>query len=288
MASSVSLKLLLKVGVVPSLAAWPIRRCKLQLVAERGPRHDRLPEAESAVYRPVDLARVAGLSTQQIRNYEEAGVLPPATRTAVGYRRFTERHRGALIAYRALLRGYGPRAAQAIMQAVHAADVPRALTLVDAEHAALHHNRLSLETAAEALEALARQGTDADAAPPTGLSIGEVAARLGVRTSALRVWEAEGLLAPGRDPHTGYRRFGAADVRDARLIAILRQSRYPLPRVRSVLDGLRHTGGDEALRAALTERRDALNRQATAMLEGSGRLYDYITGGEPDGAGPAR
>jgi DNA-binding transcriptional MerR regulator len=241
------------------------------------------PAEEEAVYRPVDLARVAGVSTQQIRNYEEAGLLPPATRTAAGYRRFTDRHRQALVTYRALQRGYGPRAAQAIMLAVHAGDLPRALTLVDAEHAALHQHRLSLEAAAEALGALARQWPEVDASPRAGLNIGEAAAHLGVRPSALRVWEAEGLLAPGRDRHTGYRRFSAADVRDARLVAILRQSRYPLPRIRSVLDGLRRTGGSEALRAALAERRDALNRQATAMLKGSGRLHDYITGDGPGG-----
>ncbi|MEV0402450.1 MerR family transcriptional regulator [Actinoallomurus sp. NPDC050550] len=227
--------------------------------------------------RPVDLARVAGVSTQQIRNYEEAGILPPAARSPAGYRRFEERHRSALVTYRALLKGYGPRAAQAIMHAVHAEDLPRALTLVDAEHATLHQSRLSLEAASEALEALTRQAPDTEALPRAGLTVGEVAARLGVRSSALRVWEASGLLAPGRDPATGYRRFAATDVRDARLVAVLRQSHYPLPRIRPVLEGLRRTGSREALRAALDERRDALNRQATAMLEGSGRLHDYIT-----------
>ncbi|WP_345429793.1 MerR family transcriptional regulator [Actinoallomurus vinaceus] len=232
---------------------------------------------EGAGLRPVDLARVAGVSTQQIRNYEEAGILPPAARTLAGYRRFEERHRRAVVTYRALLKGYGSRAAQAIMRAVHAGDLPRALTLVDAEHATLHQNRLSLEAASEALEAIARQAPDTEALPRTGLSVGEVAARLGVRSSALRVWEAAGLLAPGRDPATGYRRFGAADVRDARLIAVLRQSHYPLPRIRSVMEELRRTGSREALRAALDERREALNRQTTAMLEGSGRLHDYIT-----------
>ncbi|GAA4602456.1 MerR family transcriptional regulator [Actinoallomurus liliacearum] len=236
---------------------------------------------ERAGLRSVDLARLAGVSTQQIRNYEEAGILPPATRTAAGYRRFEDRHRCALLTYRTLLSGYGHRAAQAIMRAVHAGDLPRALTLVDAEHAALHRHRSSLDTASEALEALARQAPDVEPAPRSGLSIGEVAARIGVRSSALRVWEAERLLTPARDPITGYRRFGTADLRDARLIAVLRQSRYPLSRIRAVLDDLRRTGSGEALSTALNERRDALNRQATAMLDGSGRLYTYITAGRP-------
>ncbi|MEV5711700.1 MerR family DNA-binding transcriptional regulator, partial [Actinoallomurus sp. NPDC052274] len=125
--------------------------------------------------RSIDLARLAGVSTQQIRNYEEAGILPPATRTAAGYRRFEDRHRHALLTYRALMSGYGLRAAQAIMRAVHAEDLPRALTLVDAEHAALHQHRSSLDTASEALEALARQAPDVapgPTAPPGSTSAG--------------------------------------------------------------------------------------------------------------------
>lgn len=107
--------------------------------------------------RPVDLARSAGVSTQQIRNYEDAGVLPPADRTASGYRAFTEVHRGALLAYRTLMRGYGPVAATRIMRTLHEGDVAGALALVDAAHAALHEERVSLRAASEALELLAAE-----------------------------------------------------------------------------------------------------------------------------------
>ncbi|MEV1206601.1 MerR family DNA-binding transcriptional regulator, partial [Microbispora rosea] len=46
--------------------------------------------------RPVDLAREHGLSTQAIRNYEDAGILPAAGRTAHGYRTYTPLHAHAL------------------------------------------------------------------------------------------------------------------------------------------------------------------------------------------------
>ncbi|GAA3935109.1 MerR family transcriptional regulator [Actinomadura viridis] len=234
--------------------------------------------------RPVDLARMAGLSTQQIRNYVDAGVLPPAPRTPSGYRRLDDRHRRALLTFRALSRGYGGLTAQSIMRAVHAGDVPGALALVNEAHAALHEQRLSLEATGEALEAVAAAPPSGVPAPPrSGLRVGEVAARLGVRASALRVWESAGLLAPRREPGTGYRRFGPADVRDAQMIHLLRQGHYRLPQIRPVLEGLRRTGGSEALRAALAERREELARRATAMLDGSGHLYGYLTGG-PDGA----
>lgn len=51
--------------------------------------------------RPIDLARAAGISTQQVRNYADTGILPPVLRTSTGYRRFDAEHRRALLTYRA-------------------------------------------------------------------------------------------------------------------------------------------------------------------------------------------
>jgi DNA-binding transcriptional MerR regulator len=234
---------------------------------------------EEAGLRPIDLARMAGISTQQIRNYEHAGILPPAPRTAAGYRRFDARHRRALLTYRALAKGYGSDTARAIMQAVHTGDLARALTLVDASHAALHEQRRSLQATGEALEAVAEQTPAASASPRSGMRIGEVAAHVGVRTSALRVWESAGLLMPERDPGTNYRRFSSTDVRDARMINMLRQSRYALPQIRPILDGLRQTGSSDALRAAIAQRQAGLTHRATAMLEGSSHLHNYVGSG---------
>ena len=235
------------------------------------------PRRAPRALRPVDLSRASGVSTQQIRNYEAAGVLPPVPRTASGYREFSEAHLQAVLTYRALMKGYGPDTAQAIMLAVHDDDLPLALTRIDEGHTLLHEQRLSLKEASRALESIAQQEPDETAVPRSGLRIGELAARLGVRTSALRVWESAGLLTPQREPGTAYRRFGAADVRDARLIDTLRRSRYPLPRVRTVLDGLRGSGSTDALRAAVAQRQTELTQRASAMLEGASRLHCYVS-----------
>lgn len=235
--------------------------------------------------RPVDLARLVGVSTQQIRNYADALILPPTPRTESGYRQFGERHRLALLTYRALAAGHGGDAARAIMQAVHDDDVPLALSLVDAGHAALHDQRTSLQTIGEALEAIAARGTHP--APRADLRIGEAAAHLGVRPSALRVWEDAGLLTPAREQGTGYRCYTPTDVRDARMIKMLRQGHYPLPQIRSVLDGLRRTGSSDALRAAIADRRTQLTHRATAMLAGSSHLHHYLYEGK-EGTEPAR
>ena len=143
----------------------------------------------------MDLARLAGVSAQQIRNYADAGILPPVPRSAVGYRRFGDPHRRALLAYRALAKGSTPVRAREIMRAVHAGDAARALALVDACHAELHERRRTLQATRRALEVVA--GT-LDPARHASLSIGDLAAQLQVRTS--------GRAAP--TPFTGRSRTG--------------------------------------------------------------------------------
>ncbi|WAL63263.1 MerR family transcriptional regulator [Amycolatopsis cynarae] len=231
---------------------------------------------EDRALRPIDLARLTGLSTQQIRNYADAGVLPPAPRAPSGYRRFDATHREALLAFRALAKGFGIDTARAVMRAVHEGDLPGALALADAAHAALHDERTSLRAAGEALEAIAAGEPDTSALPRATVRIGEVASLLGVRTSALRVWESVGLLRPERDSGTGYRRYRPADVRDARMIRMLRQGHYRLPQIRFILDGLRREGSGEALREAIARRQADLDRRSLAMLEGAARLHHYL------------
>ncbi|OZM74362.1 MerR family transcriptional regulator [Amycolatopsis antarctica] len=231
---------------------------------------------ECRALRPIDLARAAGISVQQVRNYADAGLLPPAPRSPSGYRRFDARHRDALLTYRALARGYGPATARAIMWAVHDGDVSRALTIVDEGHALLHRQREDLAAAAGALEAVAEQVPPSRETPRTGLRIGEVASLLRLRASALRVWEDAGLLTPRREHGTKYRSYGPADVRDARMIAILRQSHYPLAQIRPVLDGLRESGSSAALRDAIARRGQALTSRSAAVLGGDSRLHAYL------------
>lgn len=235
--------------------------------------------------RPVDLARRAGVSTQLVRNYEAAGILPPAPRSDTGYRQYGPEHVSALLTYRALAPGFGAETATEIMRAVHDGDEALAYRLVDAAHAALHEQRLATDAASAALAALAAENVDELSGP--SLLVGELAHRLGIRTSALRVWEAAGLLAPTREPGTKYRRYGPEQVRDARIIHMLRQGRYYFEQIKPVLDGLRRTGSTEALRTAIAERRAAHDRQTKAMLYGAALLHQLISQGQPAESAPS-
>jgi len=97
--------------------------------------------------------------------------------------------------------------------------------------------------AAELLERWA-QGTATDATDEP-LRIGEAAKLLGVTTDTLRNWERNGLIRVPRDPRSGYRLYGAAEIGRLRVSRMLRRARYS---VMAILRMLLHLdqgrGGD--------------------------------------------
>jgi len=235
--------------------------------------------------RPVDLARAHGLSTQAIRNYEEAGILPAAARTPHGYRTYTPLHATALRAFLALLPGHGHRTATAIMQAVNQDAVDEAFRLIDESHAQLLDDRRTLQAVESALgdlePATAEQGTGPEpvalsGAGPEGTFIGPLARKLGIRPATLRKWERAGLVRPRRDPRTGYRVYDEADVRDARLAHQLRRGGYLLEQIAPLIAQVRAAGGLEPLEAALRDWHGRLSGRARAMLTGAAELEAYL------------
>ena len=233
------------------------------------------PDSNGETMRPVDLASSAGVSTQQVRNLEAAGGLPPAERSASGYRIYREEHLSALHCYQALVPGHGASSARAIMAAVIGGRAEEALETIDAGHAALQQQRRALDATAPAL---ARVTEDLAESPrlPGPLTIGQLADLLGVRTSALRVWEEAGLLSPARRTGQHHRLYDAEDIRDARVICLLRQGHYRFSRIGPVIEELRGSSGVGSLRLALAERRAALTSRSRAMLHGAALLHEHL------------
>ncbi|MEV5375814.1 TioE family transcriptional regulator [Streptomyces nondiastaticus] len=224
--------------------------------------------------RPVDLARGHGLSTQAVRNYEEAGILPPADRTDHGYRTYTPLHAQALRAFLALIPGHGHRAATSIMRAVNEGATEEAFRLIDESHAQLLDDRRTLQAVESALRDL--EPEPADASGPGSTFIGPLAEQLGIRPATLRKWERAGLVRPGRDPLTGYRVYDEADVRDARLAHQLRRGGYLLEQIAPLIAQVRAAGGLEPLEAALGDWRGRLSARGRAMLNGAAELEAYL------------
>lgn len=229
----------------------------------------------------MDLAREHGLSTQAIRNYEEAGILPPAARTPHGYRTYTPVHREALRAFLALIPGHGHQTATSIMQEVNRGAVEDALRLIDESHAQLLDDRRTLLAVERALRDLTSEEAAAPATPPErpgGVTfIGPLARKLGIRPATLRKWERAGLVGPRRDPQTGYRVYTAADVRDARLAHQLRRGGYLLEQIAPLLAQVRSAGGIAPLEATLRDWQARLTARGRAMLTGAAGLDAYLS-----------
>ncbi|MDT8911923.1 TioE family transcriptional regulator [Amycolatopsis sp. PS_44_ISF1] len=223
-------------------------------------------------FRPVVLARGHGISAQAVRNYERDGFLPPAERTAGGYRIYTEVHAAALSAFLALIPAYGRSTAGRIMAALTGGDLDGALTAIDHGHHRLLRDRETLTTVRRAVGHL----TAEPVSDHRTRTVGELARRLRVTPATVRNWEAAGILGPARDPATGYRVYRAADVRDAELAHLLRRGGYPLEHIATVVRQVRTAGGTTTLARALDDWQRKLTAQGRAMLDAATRLSAYL------------
>lgn len=223
--------------------------------------------------RPVHLAREHGLSTQAIRNYEAADILPEAERTPYGYRIYTPRHAQALRAFLALVPGHGHHTATLIMQAINQGATEDALALIDESHAQLLDDRRTLQAVEAALGDLSPVPQERG-----DTFVGPLARRLGIRPATLRKWERVGLVQPRRDPHTGYRVYSAADVRDALLVHQLRRGGYLLDQIAPLITQVHSAGGIEPLKPMLADWHARLSARSRAMLNGAAALDSYLAG----------
>ncbi|MEU4014350.1 MerR family transcriptional regulator [Microbacterium sp. NPDC028030] len=238
----------------------------------------RNPQVE---FTTATLGAVAGYSTQQVRDLERLGVLPPAERASNGYRRYGPRHESALLAYRAMATAIGPVPARRLMPELVVASVDRAAERIDVLHAEIAAERSRVTEALRGLDVALDEADDAfdegDA-----MTIGELAQALGVRPSALRHWEREGVVHPLRSV-SSVRSYGSAAITEARIVAALRAGGYTIPAVSRILVEVRahaHTGEVQRI---LAERLAALTRRSVALLAAAGHLHALLVTADSDG-----
>jgi len=108
-----------------------------------------------------------------------------------------------------------------------------------------------------------------------GLSIGALAARTGLAVSAIRYYEAQGLIAPWRNAG-GQRRFQRADIRRLSFVMIAQQFGFSLPEIRDLLAQLpdRRTPTPKDWAAISVTFRDRLD----ARIDTLQRLRDNLDG----------
>ena len=106
------------------------------------------------------------------------------------------------------------------------------------------------------------------------MHVGAAAQLVGVRVSALRFWEQQGLLHPSREHGSNYRLYDEQQLRRLRIVALLRQANYDFAAIRSTLDQL-EAGQPQRAMAAVEQRRSELARISWRCLEAMAALYTY-------------
>ncbi len=224
-----------------------------------------------------------------MRDLEGLAVIPPAARHTNGYRRFGPAPAVALRAYRALAIALGPVTARITLREVQALPQDEAIAIVVNHHVARARARADALAALDALGRIVDEdrhdtpaAADDAAADADGMSISELAAALGVRTSTLRFWEQQGLLTPERTGPLQSRWYPLAAIRDARIVAVLRAGGHRIPAVQAVMRSLREVGDTRDLHTALSDRLRTIARQSEALLRAGTDIADLIALGPAD------
>lgn len=174
--------------------------------------------------RPKKMAEMFLMSASTLRNYEAKGIIPPAKRSANGYRVYTNEHAAYLACIQAMSPAFGMETTREVLSFLRENRVTEALWIVKKKDASLYEEKIRLQTLIQDIHLYARSNQ----APPTDdwFSIDEVFKKTGAPKSAIRYWEQAGLLTPERDPANDYRRYCSAHVFAIRLLQVLQNCTY--------------------------------------------------------------
>ncbi|RXZ79777.1 MerR family DNA-binding transcriptional regulator [Paenibacillaceae bacterium] len=196
-------------------------------------------------YKPIEIANELGISTSALRHYESWGVVPAPERAANGYRLYTKVHLAYFRCLRAMFLGFGVNLTCKVLLHIQQGEMDTAFWLVNKEQANLQHEK---GVADQTLALL--QNPELPIMPSKKLkrhmTIGEAAAFTDVQASAIRHWEKEGLLTPGRDPENGYRFFTPMHIRQILLIRTLRRTVYFLENMKEIVLAVEHHSIEKA------------------------------------------
>ncbi len=98
------------------------------------------------------------------------------------------------------------------------------------------------------------------------VTIGELARQVGMRPSALRYYEAEGLLQPSAHTEAGYRLYDATAEQTLRFIQRAQRLGFTLTDIRVLLQQQRDGADLAAVRRVAERRYETLERQITPLL----------------------
>ncbi|WP_339302307.1 MerR family DNA-binding transcriptional regulator [Paenibacillus sp. FSL H7-0737] len=220
------------------------------------------------------IAKKLNVSTTTLRRYEDQGLVPEVPRTPSNRRCYTDIHVQAFITIRALLQGYEIPVVYDVMRKIKARQIEDALWSINQEQ----HNT---QTEKHRLEDVLRMFRNADLSRyndlevTNAMTIGEVAQMAGVKPSAIRHWEQEGLITSNRNKDNGYRVYTITELRKIILISSLRKTVYYIENMKQLLNEI-ETQNYKKVELTFELALQKLNSQLMKQFLGIAELMKYV------------
>jgi len=187
------------------------------------------------------IAKAVGCHPNTVRLYEQWGLIPPAKRSANGYRIYTQEHLEQMQLARTALNTPWPgkairRSGTAVVLQAAGGDLGSAL-----EGAYQHLVLIQSEKAqAEIVADLVSHWVQGLPMAKTNRQyrIRDAATYLQVSVDQLRNWERNGLLVVPRDQGNRYRLYGSEELSQARVIRMLRNAGYSIMAILRMLTSI--------------------------------------------------
>ncbi|WP_339803980.1 MerR family DNA-binding transcriptional regulator [Paenibacillus sp. FSL R5-0744] len=225
-------------------------------------------------YTPTIIAKKLNVSTTTLRRYEDQGLVPEVPRTPSNRRCYTDIHVQAFITIRELLQGYEIPVVYDVMRKIKARQIEDALWSINQEQ----HNT---QTENHRLEDVLRMFRNADLSKyndlevTNAMTIGEVAQMAGVKPSAIRHWEQEGLITSNRNKDNGYRVYTITELRKIILISSLRKTVYYIENMKQLLNEI-ETQNYKKVELSFELALQKLNSQLMKQFLGIAELMKYV------------
>ncbi|WP_339248246.1 MerR family DNA-binding transcriptional regulator [Paenibacillus sp. FSL F4-0243] len=225
-------------------------------------------------YTPTMIAKKLNVSTTTLRRYEDQGLVPEVPRTPSNRRCYTDIHVQAFITIRALLQGYEIPVVYDVMRKIKARQIEDALWSINQEQ----HNT---QTEKHRLEDVLRMFRNVDLSKyndlevTNAMTIGEVAQMAGVKPSAIRHWEQEGIITSNRNKDNGYRVYTITELRKIILISSLRKTVYYIENMKQLLNEI-ETQNYKKVELSFELALQKLNSQLMKQFLGIAELMKYV------------
>lgn len=225
--------------------------------------------------RPKKMAATFMISASTLRNYEANGLIPPARRSANGYRFYTDLHAAYLSCIQAMAPAFGMEVTTEVLHYLQRDKTHNALWVIREKEVVLYEDKEKLEKLIEDIRLRLNENTSSFAMER--FTINEVSNLMKIPKSTIRYWEQVGYVVADRDPKNGYRCYDGDHLIKMRLIQAMQNFVYSQETAKYKTSIAAVERGDLQSIMKLAENiRIYLDGRIESQIGGISRLYNLV------------